>query len=178
MACRLLPGLPVRIMDNPYLIDMKAELDSAQPAYASVPGKLSILYICEPLSETALRQFGNALHYGYTEQQAMRYFLDNLDALGAPIGSIVIRPHPAESAGKYQSLASQYALPLAFSSGHPLSAEVASADCVVGCGSMAMVVALGAGKRVISCIPPGGKPCPLPQPGIEMLRDMTLPTGS
>ena len=175
IACRLLPSLPVRLVDNPYLTDMKAELDAAQPVYPSVPGKLTILYICEPLSETALRQFGNAMHYGYTEQQAMRYFLDNLDALGAPVGSIVIRPHPAEAAGKYQKLVSRYALPLAFSGGHPLSAEVVSADCVVGCSSMAMVVALSAGKRVISCIPPGGEPCPLPLPGIEMLRDMTLP---
>jgi hypothetical protein len=35
-----------------------------------------------------------------------------------------------------------------------------------------MVIGLIAGKRVLSCIPPEGMPCPLPQPEIEMLREM------
>ncbi|MGB1984427.1 MAG: hypothetical protein ACPHOH_03080, partial [Porticoccaceae bacterium] len=42
----------------------------------------------------------------------------------------------------------------------------------VGCESMAMVVGLLAKKRVISAIPPGGRPCQLPQPAIENLQQL------
>lgn len=37
---------------------------------------------------------------------------------------------------------------------------------------MAMVIGLLAQKRVISCIPPGGRPCSLPQKEIEPLSEL------
>jgi hypothetical protein len=40
-----------------------------------------------------------------------------------------------------------------------------------------MVVGLIAGKRVVSCIPPGGAPCPLPQRDIELLQDLVRTQG-
>jgi hypothetical protein len=172
LARKLLPGLPVRLMENPYFADIKTDLASAARVYPAIPGQQTILYVCEPVREAALRQFGNALHWGYTEEQALQYFLSNLGSLGAPVGHIVIRPHPSEAAGKYRGIVAEHALPLSFSRGHDLSAEIASCDCVVGCGSMAMVIGLLAGKRVVSCIPPGGAPCPLPQHEIELLRDL------
>ena len=46
------------------------------------------------------------------------------------------------------------------------------ADVVVGCETMAMVVALHVGKRVISCIPPRGGICKLPHSGIEHLQNL------
>jgi hypothetical protein len=159
-------------LENPYFADIRTELAKASRVYGALPGRLTILYACEPVREAALRQFGDALHWGYTEEQALRYFLDNLGVLGAPVGRIVIRPHPSETAGKYADIVTEYALPVRFSDGSPLSAEVASSDCVVGCGSMAMVIGLIARKRVISCIPPGGAPCPLPQPEIEWLQNL------
>jgi hypothetical protein len=48
--------------------------------------------------------------------------------------------------------------------------QIVEADVVVGCASMAMVVALLAKKRVISSIPPEGKLCCLPQAEIEHLQ--------
>jgi hypothetical protein len=172
LAHEHLPEVPTRLMENPYFADIRTELAKASRVYGALPGRLTILYACEPVREAALRQFGDALHWGYTEEQALRYFLDNLGVLGAPVGRIVIRPHPSETAGKYADIVTEYALPVRFSDGSPLSAEVASSDCVVGCGSMAMVIGLIARKRVISCIPPGGAPCPLPQPEIEWLQNL------
>lgn len=172
LARKLLPELPVRLMENPYFADLKTELASAPRVYPVLPGRQTILYVCEPVREAALRQFGDALHWGYTEEQALDYFLRNVDSLGAPVGRIVIRPHPSEAAGKYHGIAAKYALPLSFSAGHDLSAEIASCDCVVGCGSMAMVIGLIAGKRVLTSIPPGGAPCALPQREVESLQDL------
>jgi predicted RNA methylase len=51
-----------------------------------------------------------------------------------------------------------------------LLGQIQVADVVVGCASMAMVVALLAKKRVVCSIPPGGKACQLPQAEIEHLQ--------
>ena len=50
-----------------------------------------------------------------------------------------------------------------------LAEDIAWADTVAGCDTMAMVVALAAGRRVISVIPPGGRPLTLPFGEIERL---------
>jgi hypothetical protein len=175
LARKHLPELPMRMLENPYFAEIKAELAGATPVYPALPAALTILYVCEPVREAASRQFGNALHWGYTEEQALQYFLDNLDALRTSVGRIIIRPHPSEAAGKYRDVVAEYALPLTFSRGDALSAEIVSSDCVAGCGSMAMVIGLFAGKRVLCSIPPGGAACPLPQPGIELLQNLVQP---
>jgi len=174
LAHRCLPGLPVRLVENPYFADVKEELAVQVPLYGKSSG-LRILYVCEPVREPALRLYGDELHFGYTEEQALRYFLDNVAALEQPVERIVIRLHPSEQADKYGDIAARYPLPIGFSEGDPLTAEVASVDCVVGCSSMAMVVGLLAGKRVVSCIPPGAAACLLPQAEIEHLRKLVLP---
>ncbi|WP_317204579.1 hypothetical protein [Janthinobacterium sp.] len=165
-----LPQVRLRQMENPYFLDIAASLRAEPRLFPALPGRLNVLYVCEPVREHALLRYGDELHFGYTEEQALRYFLNHVAALGAPLGRVLIRPHPSEAAGKYTALAAEFALPLAFSAGDTLSAEVASSDCVVGCSSMAMVIGLIGGKRVVSCIPPGGPPCALPQPEIESLR--------
>lgn len=171
LARRELPEVPLRQLENPYFLDIGASLRAAPRIFAALPGRLNVLYVCEPVREHALLRYGDELHFGYTEEQALRYFLSHVAALGAPVGRILIRPHPSEAAGKYAALAAEFgALPLAFSAGHTLAAEVASSDCVVGCSSMAMVVGLIGGKRVLSCIPPGGPACALPQPEIESMQ--------
>ena len=48
--------------------------------------------------------------------------------------------------------------------------EISQADILVGCDSMAMVVGLIAKKRVLSCVPPGGRKCSLPHDGIEHIH--------
>ncbi|MGZ8221949.1 MAG: hypothetical protein ACXWT0_09900 [Methylobacter sp.] len=172
LAREHLPEVPVRLIENPYFLEIKDSLKNEPPLYPPLPGQLSVLYVCEPVREPALLRFGDELHWGYTEEQALRYFLDNVAALGMPVGRIVIRPHPSEAAGKYNDIVAEFDLPISFSQGHTLSAEVASSDCVVGCSSMAMVIGLIGGKRVISCIPPGGPACALPQPEIELMRNV------
>jgi hypothetical protein len=171
IAAVALPEVPLRRMENPYFAELRATLRQEAPLFAPLPaGQLGVLFVCEPVREHALLRFGDERHFGYTEEEALRYFLSHVAALGEPVGRIMVRPHPSEKPGKYDAVAAEFALPIQFSQGHTLSAEVASNDCVVGCNSMAMVVGLLGGKRVISCIPPGGQPCVLPQPQIESLQ--------
>lgn len=170
MARNLFPSLAIRLVENPYFDDLKRELAELTQPQEFNPDNLRVLYVCEPLREHALREYGDERHWGYTEEEALRYFLTNVDILGAPVGRIVIRPHPSEAAGKYDWAIEEYDLPIISGGAMALFEEVAACDVVVGCESMAMVVGLLAGRRVISCIPPGGKPCALPQPEIESMQ--------
>jgi len=170
IADSVFPELNVRLVDNPYFLDLGDQLTELQ---SPGPGGLNdgtVLYVCEPVREPALRQYGDERHLGYVEEDALRYFLENIGALGAPVARILIRPHPSEAADKYSWAREEFDLPIAMGGDRTLLEEIAESDVVVGCESMALVVALHAGKRAISIIPPGGKACELPQPEIEHLR--------
>jgi hypothetical protein len=170
MARRLFPELVIRLIENPYFADLRRELAEISRPPAGDAQSLRILYVCEPLREHALREYGNERHWGYTEEEALRYFLSNLHVLGAPIDRVVIRPHPSEPLDKYDWAKREFDLPILKGGTKTLFEEVAESDVVVGCESMAMVIGLLADRRVLSCIPPGGKPCSLPQPEIGSLQ--------
>lgn len=165
------PQLPVTLVENPYFLDVRDEFRRRGPAPAP-SGGLSVLFVCEPVREHALRQHGDERHWGYTEEDALRYFLDHADVLPQPIARIVVRRHPAEAPGKYAQLLSAYDLPIEMSEGRSLFDDISDSHWVVGCNSMAMVVALESGRQVLSCIPPGGRACLLPQREIRSLRSL------
>lgn len=169
-AQRVLPEVKTRPVGNPYFDDLKREL--AAMAKQDITGKmeLNVLFVSAPVREHGLREFGNERHFGYTEEDALRYFLSNLHVLGLPVGRIVIRPHPSEPPHKYDWVRQEYPLPIVNGGNRTLLEEIVESDVVVGFESMAMVVGLLAGKRVISCIPPGGNASTLPQPEIEHLQ--------
>lgn len=166
-----LPEVPALLVENPYFLDVR---DAFHQRVPTTPGmnELSILFVCEPIREHALRQYGNERHWGYTEEEALRYFLDHVDALPQPVARIIVRPHPAEARDKYASVMREYDLPIQLSGGHDLIDEIAVSHWVVGCNSMAMVIGLLAGREAVCCIPPGGSPCLLPQPGIRHLQSL------
>lgn len=169
MARSTFPNISVVLVPNPYFIDLKSQLASIPRHPRRHNGGVDVLFVCEPVSEHALHVNGNERHWGYTEHEALRYFLSNLQALSAPVHRIVIRPHPAEDPSKYQWVLQEFNLPIAFGQKNHLPEEIMDCDVVVGCSSMAMVVGLLAGKRVLSAIPPGGMACSLPQREIEHL---------
>jgi hypothetical protein len=166
---------PVRLIPNPYIEDIHlgiAALGKATSVEAKGCDDLRVLFVCEPLSEHGLREFGNERHWGYTEFDALRFFFGNIHALGQRVGRVVVRPHPSEPAGKYDWVTDEFGAHVTVGGKATLLQEIAESDVVVGCESMAMVVGLIAGCRVISCIPPGGTPCVLPQAEIESMQDL------
>ena len=169
IAQAVFPEMCVVRKPNPYFLDLQAELLAARPP-AKDGQPISVLYVCEPVSEHALMVHGNARHWGYTEMEALQYFLDHVAVLGEDVGAIVVRPHPSECKTKYDWAHSANSLVTETASSKTLVAQILEADVVVGCASMAMVVALLAGKRVICSIPPGGQACELPQAAIEHLQ--------
>jgi hypothetical protein len=167
------PHLPIRLEPNPYFIDIRCQI--AELGVRKDPparkGK-AVLYVSENIAEHGRVVHGNERYLGYTEFDAIEYFLQHIDVLGEVIERVVIRPHPSDANGKYDYLANEYSGIVQFSDGKPLLNEVAEADIVVGSQSTAMVVGLLAHKKVISCIPPGGSDCNLPQEQIVIFKEL------
>lgn len=162
-----LPHLRQTLVPNAYFMDIQGEI-KAITVPPRVPGAgLNILYVCEPLREHGIALYGDERYWGYTEEEALSYFLSHVGCLGGHINRIVVRPHPNEPLGKYDWAATQFDLPLICGEEKTLFEQIAACDIVAGCATMAMVVGLLAGKRVVSCIPPGAKTASLPQREIE-----------
>ena len=172
LALAAFPSTIVRHEPNRYFEDIRLEfLEISKARTRSEVGRESvILYVAEPIREHGLVHFGNERHFGYTEEEALRYFLSNVATVAPVVTRIVIRPHPAEPDDKYDWVQAEFGLPIVRGGVRTLVEEVADADVVVGCESMALVIALLGGTRVVSCIPPGGNACALPHRGIEHLQ--------
>ena len=161
----------VRLVENPYFEDMRRAFASVEAPVRGHRGTV-ILYVTEPMREHGLLHYGDERYFGYTEEEAVQYFLENLRFIARDVERIVIRAHPSEPEQKYAWARQRVDARVDISEAKSLIEEIAAADIVVGCESMAMVVALLGGKRVISAIPPGGHSCALPHPEIEMLQDL------
>jgi len=173
LARRKFPSLVVKLFKNPYLTNIRSELKKIENNKVySLNNGINILYVCEPVAEHMLLQHGNERFLGYTEHDALHYFLENVNLLGENIADIVVRPHPSESDAliKYKWAFNNFNIKL----GGKLSLleEIVKSDIVVGCESMAMVVGLEANKQVISSIPPNGLKCKLPHTEITQLSDI------
>lgn len=171
MATRIFQDTSVRLVANPYFADIIGEINIAHEMHGNTSDNLKVLYVLEPIKEHALRRFGNEYHWGYGEEDALRYFLDNLVIFNQTVDEIVLRPHPSEKIEKYKWVQSEYKIPIFFGGQNSLADEIARSNVVVGCSSMAMVIGLLANKMVISSIPPEGCNYTLPQSEIIMLRD-------
>jgi hypothetical protein len=171
LAAEALPGARIRACGNPYLDDAAAEiraLDGERP-----PGEDGerILYLTQPTTSAARVATGDPLGFGYEECGALRGYLEHLADAAEQPAAVRVRPHPSESESKYAGVIAAFAerLPIAFSPDGTLAEDCAWADTVAGCDSMAMAVALAAGRRVVSVIPLGGREISLPFAGIERL---------
>jgi len=166
LAREQLPGVPLRVQPNRYLEAQVAEVRALQGAPA--PGA-RVLYVLEPIRDA----WGELPAPG--ELAALDYFVASLAALDLDAATpIRLRPHPSDPAGKYDAWLARHAhLDVALDSHASLAAGLAWADTVAGCQTYAMVVALAAGRRVVSTIPPWAPPCVLPHPEIIRLSALT-----
>ena len=179
LARSTFPETAIQLVPNPYFEDIRAALLKLERTMRpGVKHGLRVLFVCEPVSEHALKEYGDERHWGYTEFDALSYFFANRDVLGQPLAALVIRPHPSEANGKYDSITNEFGEIASVGGGQTLLQEIVESDVVVGCASMAMVIALIAGRRVICAIPPGGHTCGLPQPEIESLQILQLNTNA
>jgi len=172
MAKKCFPSIPIKQIENPYLQAIKKEIKTLQlDTQVKVPKRV-LLFVSENISEHALHLYGRANYFGYTEFDAFEFLMAHLtDVNQHPIEKIVIRPHPSDSLGKYDLYEKQYSGLVFVSHSKTLLEDIVAADIVAGCESMALVVALTAAKKVISCIPVN-QPCRLPHREIASLKNI------
>jgi hypothetical protein len=167
LAESIFPNVQIILLPNMYLDELVQEVRIHERIKADRTGN-NLLYVLEPIRE-AWGADGVAGEFA-----GLDFFINNLAILdlGADL-SIKLRPHPSDSIGKYdQWITAQKSIKISLDESPSLAESIAWSDVVVGCQTYAMVVALAAGKRVVSSIPPWAPPCILPQPGIIKLADL------
>lgn len=159
--------------ENYYLNEIRTKYEERKGGQDKPSGMQRVLYVCEPVREDTEMEYGDPMYWGYTEEKALEFFLSRLeDVVDRRRFKIVIRRHPSEEGDKYQEIVDRTkGLDIGFSREPELLDDICWSDIVVGCGTMAMVVALECGKQVVSSLPPDGKTDKLPHPGIRYLRD-------
>ena len=169
IAKKIFPNTKIELKENYYFNELKTNFDQYNQII-KIQNKTIFLYICEPIKEHALLQHGDEYYWGYTEFEALNFFLDNTEALLEEVDEIWIRPHPSENPEKYYWVYTYDNLNIRVTGNISLFEEIAQASVIIGCESMAMVAGLLAGKRVVSSIPSNGRPCILPFGEIEYLH--------
>ncbi|MCX7121830.1 MAG: hypothetical protein NTZ67_08720 [Gammaproteobacteria bacterium] len=157
LAKNIFKKTTIRYVTNQYFIEIKKEFKKISVRPKSE--KLNILYLCEPVEDTALWKTGDKNSRNYTEFSALEYFFNKACKYNLPenLNSIKLRPHPSELAEKYDTVIEvarkQCGCEITVSQKTTLLEDFAWADWVVGVSSMALVVATILKKKVFTCIP-------------------------
>jgi len=159
----------IKLVTNPYFKEVMRSINRLERLDRN--GN-TVLYVCEPIREHAFFQYGDENHLGYTEESALKYFLSNLDNDLFRESKVLIRPHPSEDPDKYNWAHEFCNKKIEISDEKNLLNDIINSNIVIGCESMAMVIGLMAGKKVISSIPKNGRRCSLPFQKIENLTDI------
>ena len=153
------------IKKNYYLSDIKKKIKKIKKS----SNNLNILYVSEPVSEIKKNTVAN--YKKSKEYKSIKYFNDNINAITKKKYQIYFRLHPSEKASKYKWL-KYLNEKIKISKNKSLLQDIIRSDIVVGRQTMALVVALKCGRRVVSCIPSNEKRCIIPYSGINELRDL------
>jgi len=158
----IFPKILIFLKRNYYIYNIKKNIKRKINKQAKI---INILYVSEPISEIKK-------NFKITgEFKTFNFFYKNIKSITKKNFKIIFRIHPAEKKNKYKWLKVNFPF-VKFSKNKFLKNDIEKSDIVVGRQTMALVVALAARRKVISCIPQNEKRCILPFSGIQELRDM------
>ena len=165
IAKEIFPDVHIHLSENFYLRDSKQEYIFKKSQNLN-DNTFDILFLCEPMASTE-----NANQtYGYDEYQVLEYFFSVLKEKSCTKFKILLRPHPSESFEKYISLINSDFIHVEINTHRTLAECIDKSEIIVGCNTMAMLVALEIGKKVYSVVPPPMKST-LQDFRIELLQD-------
>ena len=106
------------------------------------------------------------------EFQALDFLIERRERAGIPTNApIRIRPHPSDPPGKFDDWIKAHP-GTALDTSADMGRALARARWVVGLNSAGLVIALEAGRSVISALPPHAQPCVLPHKAITRLCEL------
>jgi len=160
-AEKCFPDLTIQIKPNLYLEESVRQIGPLSFSEGEV------LYVLEPVRADWCKQAAG-------EFQALDYFVANIGKLGIKRDArIRLRLHPSDVPEKYDEwLASHNELNVVLDDSPSLALAIGKSEWVIGCETYAMVIALLAGRKVVSSLPPWAHRCRLPHSGIMHLRDV------
>jgi len=162
LARSAFPMVPIQVRPNRYL---EAQVAAISSGPAPEPGRL--LYLLEPLRYgwPGLAQPG--------EFEALDFLVAHLGRVVPGLTRVRLRPHPSDPPGKYGPWLARSGCSDAVLDDSPsLSSAIARAEWVAGCETAALAIALAAGRKVLTTLPPQAPRCRLPHPGLVHLRDL------
>ena len=122
----------------------------------------SILYVCEPPGNLAQNVSKNPNYFGYSEFEAISFFLNNLITVFPKCKKLIFRLHPSNPKLPLDISKIDYAGVEVTISNLDLSSDISQVDAVVGTNSMALFIGMLSNRLSISAIPPNGYPCTIP----------------
>lgn len=172
IAEKIFPDTRIKKIIDYYLESELIEINQVKKDKLKCKCK-ELLYIAEPIDDHLNKTdvgYGGAK---FTEKDYIEYALKNIDVLGEDIDRIRVRNHPSEEVGKYYWVKEISNKEVVFSEGNrSLAEDIASCDLVVGVQSMALIVALNAGKITISNYIPGRMKSMLPHRDLKYLCEL------
>jgi len=143
------PGIPIHRSRNYYFEAIKRDYNKLITQGFNLENKQDFLYLCEPISRDEFNR-----KKGFDEYSSLEYFFEVLKSFNLQNSLITIRPHPSDPDGKYESLIPEAFKNVVIEHRATLVENLAKSSVVVGCNTMAMIVALELGKTVLSATPP------------------------
>jgi predicted transposase YbfD/YdcC len=143
----------IKLLRNYYKLDIEKEIIKKNKK--NKKNTYNILYLAEPIEKHAAKQHDDKNYWGYTEYTLLESFFKNIHKMTNKVDNIIFRLHPSEARNKYNKIIKNYSnkYKISISSNKSLNFDINRSDIIVGCQSMAMVIALYSKKKVFSCLP-------------------------
>lgn len=178
LAKEIFSDTPVKQIDNLYMTRMAQRYRSVcsrtiKADESSSPTR--VLYICESINSHSIVRNGDSMSfYGYTEEQAFNFFLENIYRLAPCLRDVTVRLHPSQQVRREEYNWMKFASDkynIHISDNDDLFVDLHDSDLVVGMESMALAISLFLGKPTVSAIPIQSFRCRLPMKEIVHLSD-------
>jgi len=151
--------------ENHYLATSLRKINVIKQTFSNQVDQ-DFLFIGEPLSR-------NNLDITWDEFKALSLFFNTLRSANLTESVIVIKPHPTESRSKYVDSIPNDFPNVTISFGVNLEELISRTKYVVGCHSMALLLAEMAGNKVLTCLPLEEKPR-IPLSNVEPIQTFLM----
>ncbi|GFK94851.1 hypothetical protein NNJEOMEG_02699 [Fundidesulfovibrio magnetotacticus] len=167
------PSARVLLQPNPLQARLRRQRAAEAPLPPDSEGRLSLLYVCEPIGLKLALLFGDKAGLYDDEMILVSKFLECLARHAPRVARATLRLHPTEPSDKYDMLLQGHAklFPLERSNEPILARDILRHSVVVGVESAALVAGLMLEKNVFSCLT--GRPwnIALPHKEIKHISD-------
>lgn len=167
------PEDKLKQMENPYFQDLSEKIKNL--SNKNEAGKtFKLLYLSEPILDDLVATYGDADYWGYNEFDLAEHLVKSVNknlSSGKKI-EVRFRLHPNEKKDKYNKYINECGT-MHRSENADLLEDLAWSDAVLGGESIALIIALNAGKPVYSFLPKSSKkPCALPHKEIMRIDNI------